>query len=289
MSKLIVITGATGIELNAIGNSLESSSDLEKVHPLCTTKKREKDEKHGREFMFLTKTEFEKNRGICLYELEGERYGFTESSVLEIMVMGKTPFIIVNLNQAKVIKEKIGVNIEVIGIFKSRLEYGETLIKLNYSDEKIVELMNEADFNKSNFVDKSIEISDDTMMIYEVEKYLGLENTKDVKKVKNTKIQAVVVDKISGVKETKEVSGRSLAEIEKKLPSDEELDVLSTLKLYFNPDLVEEKKGLINTSKFLKNTYLDTVGEVYEIFLKYFKQGVGLNVICSDDSGVAEI
>ena len=110
-SKLIIISGPSGVGKTAVAKELLKKRDnLEKV-VTCTSRGARPQEVSGRDYYFISAKEFEhkikKNDFLEYAQVHGDYYGTPKEEVDGILHVGKSPILVIDVQGALQIKERL--------------------------------------------------------------------------------------------------------------------------------------------------------------------------------------
>lgn len=148
MSSLIIVSAPSGAGKTTLVNKLLEEIDFAKRVITATTRPKRPGEEHGKDYYFLTKEEFErkieKDEFIEWAKVYDNYYGVLKEELFRIKALNQEAILVVDVQGAKTIREKIKEDIFSIFILPPSLEELERRLLTrgpkdvtNYIDENL--------------------------------------------------------------------------------------------------------------------------------------------------------
>ncbi len=126
MSSLIIVSAPSGAGKTTLVNKLLEEIDFAQRVITATTRQKRPGEEHGKDYYFLTKEEFErkieKDEFIEWAKVYDNYYGVLKEELFRIKASNKEAILVVDVQGAKTIKEKIKEDVFSIFILPPSLE-----------------------------------------------------------------------------------------------------------------------------------------------------------------------
>ncbi|SNZ15356.1 guanylate kinase [Hydrogenobacter hydrogenophilus] len=143
MGHLFVLSAPSGTGKTTVAEKLVSEVHNVKKVITATTRQKREGEVEGVDYIFMTKEEFEEGikRGIFLeYALVyGNYYGTPKEQVEKILKQGKDALLVIDVQGAKSIREKLPESILIFLLPPSLEELKRRLITRGYRDKNLLE------------------------------------------------------------------------------------------------------------------------------------------------------